>query len=102
LGKSSSSHVAIIAPKLSSNKSAVANVAQTEANTSGTFNVGNNNSSARQLALASNSAPKHVRAPTDARALIAPAAVQHAAVIPIMPKASNGSKNSDAWRNNTA
>ena len=42
------------------------------------------------------------RTQTNARAVHAPAAVQHAADNPIMPNASNGSKHVDNWRNNTA
>ena len=102
--KSSSSPAPTIAPKLPSakpvapnaklnvaqtgaakpgNTSAVANVAPVT-NTSGTTNTGNNISA------------------TNARAVHAPAAVQHAAVYPIMPKASNGSKHVDNRPNNTA
>ena len=102
--KSSSSPALTIAPKLPSAKpltpNAKPNVAQTGAakagntpavanvapvtNTSGTTNTGNNISA------------------TNARAVHAPAAVQHAAVNPIMPKASNGSKHVHNWQNNTA
>ena len=102
--KSSSSPAPTIAPTLPSAKpltpNAKPNVAQTGAakagntpavanvapvtNTSGTTTAGNNISA------------------TNARAVHAPAAVQQAAVNSIMPKASNGSKHVDNWRNNTA
>ena len=65
------------------NTPAAANVAPVT-NTSGTATAGNNISA------------------TNARAVIAPAAVQHAAVNSIMPKASNGSKHVHNWQNNTA
>ena len=101
--KSSSSPAPTIAPTLPSAKpltpNAKLNVAQTGAakagntpavanvapvtNTSGTTTAGNNISA------------------TNARAVHAPAAVQQAAVNSIMPKASNGSKHVDNWRNNT-
>ena len=98
------------------NTPAVANVAPVT-NTSGTTTAGNNISVTGQFAHTVNSAAKHTpaasvtapmaapmaaRTQSNARAVHAPAAVQQAAVNPIMPKASNGSKHVDNWRNNTA
>jgi len=91
---------------------AVTNVAPVT-NTSGTTTAGNNISATGQLAHTVNSAAKHTpaapvpapmaaRTQTNTRALTAPAAVQHAAVNSIMPKASNGSKHVHNWQNNTA
>ena len=93
--------------------SAVANVAPVT-NTSGTTTAGNNISATGKLANTVNRAAMHTppaapvpapmaaRTQTNARAVTAPAEVQHAVVNPIMPKASNGSKHVDNWRNNTA
>ena len=95
------------------NTPAVANVVPVT-NTSGTTNTGNNISATNQLAHTVNSAVKRIpaaapvsapvaaRTQTNARAVHAPVAVQHAAVNSIMPKASNGSKHVDNWQNNTA
>ena len=117
--KSSSSPAPTIAPKLPSAKpltpNAKPNVAQTGAanagttpavanvapvtNTSGTTTAGNNISATNARVV---TAPVAARTQTNARAVTAPAAVQQVAVNPIMPKASNGSKHVDNWRNNTA
>jgi hypothetical protein len=102
--RSSSNHAPTITPKLPSAKpvaqTAEPNTSQTAATKAGIAPAAANVAPVTNTS-GTTPADSNISA-TNARAVHAPAAVQHAAVNSIMPKASNGSKHVHNWQNNTA